>query len=190
MQGRAWEHWLAARPGPWISGFVWPYQQRHANTAPSRQGWGSQNPENNEHNSSCQGRCFLGRTTVERRVKKEQGASLIQPIPVKTKTCFYLQKIPWRRAQQLTPVFLPGESHGQRSLTGYSPWGHKESDMTKATQHSTVYLSVITDHLLKGQQQMEVLVNSNEIGHLPWRNLLSGWECKIALRISSSLGFP
>ena len=32
-----------------------------------------------------------------------------------------------------TPVLLPGESHGQRSLVGYSPWGHKESDMTEAT---------------------------------------------------------
>ena len=30
-----------------------------------------------------------------------------------------------------TPVFLPGESHGQRSLAGYSPWGHKESDTTE-----------------------------------------------------------
>ena len=29
-----------------------------------------------------------------------------------------------------TPVFLPGKSHGQRSLAGYSPWGHKESDTT------------------------------------------------------------
>ena len=32
---------------------------------------------------------------------------------------------------QPTPVFLPGESHGQRSLAGYSPWGHKESDATE-----------------------------------------------------------
>ena len=30
-----------------------------------------------------------------------------------------------------TPVFLPGKFHGQRSLVGYSPWGHKESDMTE-----------------------------------------------------------
>ena len=30
-------------------------------------------------------------------------------------------KIPWRRAWQLTPIFLPGESHGQRSVAGYSP---------------------------------------------------------------------
>ena len=38
-------------------------------------------------------------------------------------------RIPWRRKWQPTPVFLPGESHGQRSLVGYSPWGRKESDM-------------------------------------------------------------
>ena len=44
-----------------------------------------------------------------------------------------LRKIPWRRAWQPTPVFLPGESHGQRSLVGYSPQGHRESDMTEAT---------------------------------------------------------
>ena len=37
----------------------------------------------------------------------------------------------WRRAWQPTPVFLPGESHGQRSLAGYSPWGHTESDTTE-----------------------------------------------------------
>ena len=43
------------------------------------------------------------------------------------------RKIPLRRAWQPTPVFLPGESHGQRSLAGHSPWGHRESDMTKAT---------------------------------------------------------
>ena len=36
-----------------------------------------------------------------------------------------------RRAWQPIPVFLPGESHGQRSLRGYSLWGHRESDMTE-----------------------------------------------------------
>ena len=44
-------------------------------------------------------------------------------------------KIPWRRAWQATPVFLPGESHGQRSLVGYGPWGHKELDTTEATKY-------------------------------------------------------
>ena len=36
--------------------------------------------------------------------------------------------IPWKRAQQPTPVFLPAESHGQRNLVGYHPRGHKKSD--------------------------------------------------------------
>ena len=45
----------------------------------------------------------------------------------------WVGKTPRRRAWQPTPVFLPGESHGQRSLAHYSPWGCKESDMTEAT---------------------------------------------------------
>ena len=40
-------------------------------------------------------------------------------------------KIPWRRKWQPTPVLLPGETHGGRSLVGYSPWGCKESDTTE-----------------------------------------------------------
>ena len=43
----------------------------------------------------------------------------------------WIRKLPWRRAWQPTPVFLPGESHGQRSLADYSPWGHKGSDKTE-----------------------------------------------------------
>ena len=39
----------------------------------------------------------------------------------------------WRRKWQPTPVFLPGESHGQRSLVGCSPWGRTESDTTEVT---------------------------------------------------------
>ena len=42
----------------------------------------------------------------------------------------WVGKIPWRTERLPTPVFLPGELHGQRSLVGYSPWGHKESDTT------------------------------------------------------------
>ena len=42
-----------------------------------------------------------------------------------------LGRFPWRTAWQPTPVFLPGESHGQRSLEGYSPWGCTESDTTE-----------------------------------------------------------
>ena len=37
----------------------------------------------------------------------------------------WFTKVPWRRKWQTTPVFLPGKSHGHRSLVGYSPWDHK-----------------------------------------------------------------
>ena len=40
------------------------------------------------------------------------------------------QEDPLEKEMQPTPVSLPGKFHGQRSLVGYSPWGHKESDMT------------------------------------------------------------
>ena len=43
----------------------------------------------------------------------------------------WVGKIPWRNKWQPTPVLLPREFHGQRSLAGYSPWGHKESDITE-----------------------------------------------------------
>ena len=43
----------------------------------------------------------------------------------------WVGKIPCRRKCLPPPVFLPEESHGERRMTGYSPWDHKESDMTE-----------------------------------------------------------
>ena len=48
----------------------------------------------------------------------------------------WVGKIPWRRKWQPTPVFLPGESQGQRSLAGYCTQGHTEIDMTEVTTHT------------------------------------------------------
>ena len=48
-------------------------------------------------------------------------------------------KFLWRREWQCTPVFLPGEFHGQRGLVGYSPWGHKESDTTERLTHTHIH---------------------------------------------------
>ena len=64
-------------------------------------------------------------------------------LPMQAWTCQirfdpWIGKIPWRRKWQSTPIFLPGESRGQRSLMGYSPWGRKESNMTE--QQSTLAL--------------------------------------------------
>ena len=47
----------------------------------------------------------------------------------------WVRKIPWRRKWQPTPVFLPGKSHGQRSLAGYSPWG-RQVGHNWATEHT------------------------------------------------------
>ena len=46
----------------------------------------------------------------------------------------WVRKIPWRREWQPTPVFLPGESHRERSLAGYSPWGRKTVRHSSATK--------------------------------------------------------
>jgi len=53
------------------------------------------------------------------------------PEKQETQVLPWVGKIFWRREWQSTPVFSPGEFHGQRSLVGYSPWGCKESDMTE-----------------------------------------------------------
>ena len=52
----------------------------------------------------------------------------------------WVRKIPWRRRWQPAPVFLPGGSHGQRSLVGYSPGGHKELDRT---EHARMWYSLV-----------------------------------------------
>ena len=57
---------------------------------------------------------------------------MVKSLPAMQETRFnpLVGKISWRRECQPTPVFLPGEFHGQRSPVGYSPWGCKESDRT------------------------------------------------------------
>ena len=50
-----------------------------------------------------------------------------------------LGRFPWRRAWQPTPVFLPEESRGQRSLAGCSAWGCRESDRTEAAEHACTW---------------------------------------------------
>ena len=59
----------------------------------------------------------------------------------------WIRKIPWRRKWQPTPVFLPEKFHGQRSLAGYSPWGHKDSDTTECAH--TLKTMVSTSEVLE-----------------------------------------
>ena len=57
-------------------------------------------------------------------------AQMLKNLPAMQESRVRSPGIPWKREWQLTPVFLPGEFHGQRSLAGYSPRGRKESDAT------------------------------------------------------------
>ena len=51
----------------------------------------------------------------------------------------WVREIPWSKKWQPTPKFLLGKSHGQRSLEGYSPQGHKESDRIKVIAHTYIF---------------------------------------------------
>ena len=64
-------------------------------------------------------------------------AQKVKNLPAIQETGFdpWLRKIPQRKKWQLTPIFLPGEVHGQRSLVGFSPWGRKELDTTEQLAH-------------------------------------------------------
>ena len=68
------------------------------------------------------------------------GGSVVKNLPALWRPGFdpWVKKIPWRRKWQPTPVFLPGKSHGQRSLVGYSSWGHKRVRRDLATKHFVV----------------------------------------------------
>ena len=57
---------------------------------------------------------------------------------------------PLEKEWQPTPAFLPGESHGQRSQAGYSPWGHKESDTTKRLSTHTIMPKLLLSRTVFG----------------------------------------
>ena len=62
-----------------------------------------------------------------------QVALVVKNLPANARDIRNAGSIPWGRAWQPMPIFLPGESLGPRSQVGYSPQGHKESDVTEAT---------------------------------------------------------
>ena len=67
-----------------------------------------------------------------------------------------VQSVGWddtlEKEMQATPVFLPAESHGQRSLEGHGPQGHKELDMTEGTQHTHACNGDLDTHELSGEE--------------------------------------
>ena len=67
----------------------------------------------------------------------------------------------WRRQWQPSPVILPGKSHGQRSLVGYSPWGRKESDTTQRLHFRVSLVAKRLKHLPASAR------NAGELGSIP-----------------------
>ena len=74
------------------------------------------------HRSSGAKQDFPGSSGVKKKSAYQCRRRIFDP---------WVRRIPWKGKRQPTPVFLPGKSHGQRSPAGYSPQGHKESDMTE-----------------------------------------------------------
>ena len=91
-----------------------------------------------------------------------------------------VRKIPWRRIWQPTPVFLSGKFHGQRSLAYYSPWGHKESDMTEGLSMSwpSSRRKMTARRKYGSTQHKKITRNDNYVDKYIWQNFL-------ILRISS-----
>ena len=74
-----------------------------------------------------------------RSPKISSHGAVVKNLPAMQETWFslWVSKIPWRRKWQPSPVFLPGESHGERSLEGYSPWGFR-------VRHNGVHTHIYT----------------------------------------------
>ena len=78
-------------------------------------------------------------------------------------------KIPWRRKWQPAPVFLPEESHGQRNLAGYSPWGCKESDMTERLHFTTMLETGVRSLGGEDPLEKEMATHSGVLAwEIPW----------------------
>ena len=86
--------------------------------------WGTGGLESWSQHRSIQLNIYMGAALIAKLVKNP-------PAMQETPVWFLVRKIPWRRDRLPTPVFWPGEFHGL-----YSPWGHKESDMTEWLSHT------------------------------------------------------
>ena len=79
-------------------------------------------------------------------------AQKVKNMPTIQETCRkhgfnpWVEKMPWRRKWQSTPIFLPVKSHGKRRPVGCSPWGHEDSD---TTEHMSVFIKVTNTFTLE-----------------------------------------
>ena len=99
----------------------------------------------------CQG---WGRGVSEKKIHRIWQKLAPSCLPSNNCNCYRLMSS-WRRKWQPTPVLLPGESHGQRSLADYCLWGPKESDRTERLNHH--------HHCVLGMQSSQIRYNAHLI---------------------------
>ena len=90
----------------------------------------------------------------------------------------WIRKIAWRREWQPTPVFLPGKSHAQRSVVGYSPWGCKESDATERLTLSLYSPKVYLENIYY-LSEIQLYLDSPYFHLLNPESILRGHVCKM-----------
>ena len=92
----------------------------------------------------------------------------------------WVENVPWGRKWQPTPVFLPGESHGQRSLAGCSSWGRKKLDTIERPNNRPQIIG-ITGYYCKAEPSCQSLVRTQGLSS-PWLSRLSTWPFMLAHR--------
>ena len=107
-------------------------------------------------------------------------AQRIKHLPAMQRPGFdpWVGKIPWRRKWQPTPVRLPGESHGQRSLAGYSPRGHRESNTTERLHCTVLYCTVAG------------IPARSHSSRLPFSGHSACWDCVFILGSPALVAIP
>ena len=108
----------------------------------------------------------------------------------------YVWKISWRRRWQPTPVFLPGKSHGHKSLAGYNPWGHRVRPSLVTKQQ--LFLYILFQILFRYRFLQDIKFNSLTITFLYFvffsfpiqRSLLRIWRLLLRDSKVDSLGPP
>ena len=140
--------------------------------------------------------CFIG-VRIWTRYQRKKSIKAVAHSLMKQK---HKKSIPWRRKWQPTPVFLPGESHEQRSLAGYSPRGrrvgHDWSDLAHTHTHTQINPSIVR-YVLKQRKwrEMEPLRGRNHaVTAFKWGGnngkKVMGCYCCLVTKSSLTLGDP
>ena len=88
----------------------------------------------------------------------------------------WVGKIPWTRKWLHTAVFLPGKPHGQRSLVGYSPWGHKELDISERLRAQTAHNKIRWNQRKRKPKSIFVFVCEQCVNKQHYSSLLDTWS--------------